>query len=291
MNVMMKVILLMRYLLLLGTLLVAQACAQPTSKHLHPAGHTVATRIMPPRGYTRAQYSQPDVRAQVAYLRGMALHPHGHAVLLHNGLPKSRQDVHVAVLATDVGRTDLQQCADAVMRIQADYWYHSKQYDRIHFNFTNGFRCDWLKYAMGYRVQLQGNVCSWVLQTSPDSSYASFRNYLNLIYTYAGSLSLSRELRWVQDIHAIQPGMVFIQGGSPGHAVLVLDVAENQQGEKIFLLAQSYMPAQEIHILKNPNDPLLSPWYSAHALEANPALVTPEWTFDARRDLKMFGQR
>ncbi|MBN8129444.1 hypothetical protein J0J27_23340, partial [Vibrio vulnificus] len=65
----------------------------------------------------------------------------------------------------------------------------------------------------------------------------------------------------------------------PGHAVLVADMAANPAtGEKRFLLLQSYMPAQEIHVLKNPSAADGSPWYPA-AFEGD--LVTPEWTFAA----------
>lgn len=82
----------------------------------------------------------------------------------------------------------------------------------------------------------------------------------------------------------MQTGDVLIQGGSPGHAAIVVDLAVNAQGQKVFLLAQSYMPAQSIHILKNPVNPALSPWYEAD----NSAVVqTPEWTFTTK-DLKRF---
>lgn len=55
-------------------------------------------------------------------------------------------------------------------------------------------------------------------------------------------------------------GDVFIKGGFPGHAVMVVDIAVDESTqEKVFLLAQSYMPAQEIQILKNPNNSHLSP--------------------------------
>ena len=91
---------------------------------------------------------------------------------------------------------------------------------------------------------------------------------------YAGTLSLSRELKPVKE-EALQIGDVFIQGGSPGHAVIVVDVAQNRQtGEKKFILAQSYMPAQELQILKNPKGGGV--WYSDRELDP---LVTPEWTF------------
>ncbi|MBN2610182.1 MAG: hypothetical protein JXB00_01355, partial [Bacteroidales bacterium] len=53
---------------------------------------------------------------------------------------------------------------------------------------------------------------------------------------------------------------------------------------KVFLLAQSYMPAQDIQILKNPNDKSISPWYS---LDFEGDLITPEWTFK-KTDLKRF---
>jgi hypothetical protein len=83
-----------------------------------------------------------------------------------------------------------------------------------------------------------------------------------------------------RSIKNISIGDVFIIGGSPGHAVIVVDVATNKNGKKVFLLAQSYMPAQETQILKNFNDASLSPWYSADITDK---LRTPEWTFDVKQ--------
>jgi hypothetical protein len=51
-------------------------------------------------------------------------------------------------------------------------------------------------------------------------------------------------------------------------------------------LAQSYMPAQEIHVLKNPLDGAIGPWYRVPA----ETLVTPQWTFEST-DLKRFDDR
>jgi len=42
------------------------------------------------------------------------------------------------------------------------------------------------------------------------------------------------------------------------------------------MLAQSYMPAQEIHELKNPADKALSPWYKLSDAET---IETPELNF------------
>ncbi len=79
-------------------------------------------------------------------------------------------------------------------------------------------------------------------------------------------------------------GHVFIQKGNPyGHAVIVVDMAQNSKGKKIYLLAQSYMPAQETQILANPNDSDLSPWYNLDY----ETIITPEWIFYPT-DLKHF---
>ena len=92
----------------------------------------------------------------------------------------------------------------------------------------------------------------------------------------------------VPKIENLDAGDVFIQGGFPGHAVIVIDVVLNTNtGDKCFLLAQSYMPAQNIHILKNKYHSELSPWYSISDLKNDGRLITPEWTFELR-DLKRF---
>jgi hypothetical protein len=83
----------------------------------------------------------------------------------------------------------------------------------------------------------------------------------------------------------IEAGDVIIRGGHPGHAIIVLDVAE-KDGRRAVLLAQSYMPAQQIHVLRNPKDQG-SPWYAA---ETEGALETPEWLFEWQ-DRRRFTQR
>ena len=106
-------------------------------------------------------------------------------------------------------------------------------------------------------------------------THETFMEYMEVVFNYAGTLSLSKEWKAKNPL-SIVPGDVWIYGGSPGHAVLVVDVAENASGERVFMIAQSYMPAQEMHILKNLNDPRISPWYQIPEGQ----LLTPEWTFE-----------
>ena len=86
------------------------------------------------------------------------------------------------------------------------------------------------------------------------------------------------------EISQMQIGDVFIVNGLPGHCVIVVDMAENEAGQKLFMFAQSYMPAQDIHVLKNLDDSDKSPWYK---LDFGEQLRTPEWTF-SKNDLRRF---
>jgi hypothetical protein len=54
-----------------------------------------------------------------------------------------------------------------------------------------------------------------------------------------------------------------------------LDVAQDARGNRVFLLGQSYMPAQEFQVLHS-LDLSLDPWYPA---TGDGALETPEWDF------------
>lgn len=247
------------------------------------AGQTISDKITPPEGYRRIEL--PD-HSFASYLRQLPLKPEGSKVLLYNGEVKRNQSAAYAVVDLDIGKRDLQQCADAVMRLRAEYLYERKEFDAIHFNFTNGFNARYTQWAKGNRIKVSGNTVSWYSSKEKDYSYKTFRSYLDIVFSYAGTASLSKELVSVNYIF-MEPGDVFIQGGHPGHAVIVVDMAVHQQtGKKVYLLAQSYMPAQHIHILTNPTDRKNSPWYELDDTNED-KVYTPEWVF-YKKDLKRF---
>jgi hypothetical protein len=248
---------------------------------IDPSGKILQTRFLLPEGFHR---TQADSNSFTAYLRNLPLKPDGSKVKLFDGEEKNAEGVYDAVVDLPIGNKDLHQCADAVMRLRAEYLFAQKQYDRIHFNFTNGFRCDYSEWMKGKRVAVNGNKASWKQSAQPSDTYKDFWNYMETIFSYAGSLSLSKELKSVP-VEELQAGDVFIMGGSPGHAIIVVDVAvDPKSNKKIFMLAQSYMPAQETQVLKDPFNDKLSPWYP---IDFGETLITPEWTF-TRNDLKRF---
>lgn len=214
---------------------------------------TLAAHVAPPSGFERVSAADGSF---AAWLRGLPMRPEGAPVLTYTGKPKWRQDVHAAVIDIDVGKRDLQQCADAIMRLRAEWLFSQNRDKEIAFNDTDGKR---------RRFSATGR-----------KDHAGFRKYMDLVFAYAGTYSLDRELKAVSP-DQIAIGDVFIKGGFPGHAVLVADMAENREtGEKRFLLLQSYMPAQDIHVLKNPKSEDGTPWYTT---VIGDQLVTPEWVF------------
>ncbi len=245
------------------------------------AEDTLQSRYSPPVGFNR------DTEASYGFgswLSGLPLIKGRPQVLLFNGEFKNNQSAHDAIIDIDVGERNLQQCADAVIRLRAEYLRAMGRENEISFQFTNGSPAKWSDWKRGYRPTFIDKQTVWNLNARPAQNYAAFRNYLYKVFQYAGTASLSKELITVTPNSAIKPGNVFIQGGSPGHAVIVLSTASDKTGNQVFLIAQSYMPAQQVHVLKNPNEPEISPWYR---YRPNETLVTPEWNFQ-QGSLKRF---
>jgi len=239
--------------------------------YINTEGRTIGDRFIVPTGYKRKDYQDTSFGH---YIRNFKLLPDGNSVHLYNGQLKGNQTAHAAILDIDVGNKDLQQCADATMRLRLEYLYKEKRYDEIGFQFTNGWHFDYLSFRNGKKMAIKGNK-TWWAEDKPKTTKSDFRNYLDQLFMYAGTLSLSKETK-SKPFSDIEIGDIFIQGGSPGHAVIVVDVAIAENGvDKAFLIAQSYMPAQQIHILKNPNHE--SNWYFSNEITVQ--INTPEWTF------------
>lgn len=235
-----------------------------TEQEKRPMANNLAARIPAPQGYKRVDVTEGSF---AHFLRNLPLKPAGSDLHYHTGQVKERKYAG-AVVDMDFGKNSNEQCADAIIFLRASYLWKTRQYAKISFCFTNGFKAEYAKWAQGYRIR---NNNAWVKTQKADYGYQSFRKYLNLVFQYAGTASLSQELKpigrcWATDIQA---GDVIIKGGFPGHAEMVVDVAENDKGERIVLLAQSFMPAQEIEVF-----PL---WFSPTSNGTR--LVTPAWTF------------
>ncbi|MCC3156788.1 DUF4846 domain-containing protein [Hymenobacter sp. 15J16-1T3B] len=235
----------------------------------------LAARFAPPAGCQRVAVT-PGSYGE--WLRGLPLRPRGTAVRLHDGRLKDPQTVHAAVIDIDTGLRDLQQCADAAIRLRAEYQF-TRNFRSIHFHLTSGHDIWFGDWVDGKGFQVQGEDVVAAPRPAEAPTHAALRRYLDVVFTYAGTKSVSREMRPVPLAQA-QPGDVLVLGGSPGHAVTVLDVAEHPGTHvRYALLAQSYMPAQDMHVLRNVEEPQLGAWFRLAAVDG--MFATPEWDFEA----------
>ena len=227
------------------------------STHINKSGLTINNRIQAPDGY---QKTVSDSGTFDDYIINYTLKSYDAQVINYDGNPYIYQSGHVGVLDIPVPDNGLQQCADALIRIRAEYLWDQNRKDEIGFKFTSGHYCSWSKYAQGYRPKINGNKVSFSKTTQPDTSKANLYRYLNLIFTYSGTQSLFDELPKIKTEADLQIGDMLIYPGFPGHVMMIVAIAENPQGDRLFAFAQGNTPAQSVHIIKN-IDSGLSPWY------------------------------
>ena len=181
-------------------------------------------------------------------------------VYLYDGSAKANQQLHYAVLDISVGKNDLQQCADSIVRLKAEYHFSIKEYGKI--NFVAG-----KKNTYNFSVYAKKKQCF---------THDCLMVFLQEVFINYGTYNLEEQLKPIVNYATMSVGDVFVKGGGPGHAMMVADVAINKiTGQKIYLLLQSFMPAQSVHVVVNPTNPHLSPWYIANET----TITTPGWVF------------
>jgi hypothetical protein len=230
--------------------------------YINPKGTTVQTRFKLPEGFSRTLC---DSNSFGHYLRELPLKEHGSVVHLFDGTVKVNNSTYLAVIDLPIRGNKDHQCADAVMRLRAEYLFSKQLYSKIEFLFVSGKTSKYLNYLNG-KTPNENNLWKYMCHT----------------FAFANTYSLDKQLK-SKGMNDLDIGDIFIIGGFPGHAIIVVDKCINQEGKVKFMLAQSYMPAQEIQILDNPANPGC-PWYD---LDFGQTLVTPDWDFTASQ-LKSF---
>lgn len=236
---------------------------------------TVYSRIKTPEGYTRVV---PNKITFSEYIHTYKLKPAGTPIINYDSTSYFYQSGHIGVLDVPVPSNGLQQCADALIRLRAEYLWDTNRKVEIGFKFTSGHYCSWDRYSQGYRPKIDGNKVTFHKTATSSTSKASFYKYLNLIYTYAGTYSLSQELTKVNSISDLKVGDLLIYPGFPGHVMMIASIVENENGQRLFAFFQGNTPAQSVHMIKNATDTSISPWYN---LDGKTSLETPLYTFES----------
>ncbi len=190
------------------------------------------------------------------YICNLTLKSKRHRVHLYNGDLRSWQIPQERVVDIDVDSEGLQQCADALIRLYAEYLFANKEYDKIHFCLTNGFDMQYKRWAEGDRVIVKGNNTRWKVNAAEkDYSHSAFMDYLTIVFKYAGTYSLNKNLKpcnyGKNFAGKLKTGDILIRPadiikGTLGHAIMFIQ----RRGDE-FIFLQSYTPAQEIEVFSS----------------------------------------
>ncbi len=239
------------FLLFLGLVRTASASA-PTITQAYP----------PPPGATRVA---PDAFGQ--WLQARTLAPADQPVRTHAGAVVP-QDARVIQLPLVPG--DLQQCADTAIRLRSEW--QREQGLPVTWHATSGDLVPWSRWQAGERPRAEGKGLTWSSGGARGDSDASWERYLAAVFTWAGTASL--QAHDTVPAASPQPGDVVVQGGFPGHAVILLDVAVEPDGDTWVLVAEGFMPAQDAHVQHGPHHQ----WWAWDPVEG---LALPYWPLPA----------
>lgn len=245
-----------------GVEMIPPVSEMPERPWINPDGMTQETRILPPAGCTRVPAAAGSF---AAYMRAQPMYPDGSAVCAYDGTVVSANNA-AAVYALSVGDEGWQQCADTIIRFWAEYFRASGQPERLAFHLSNGFLCDYAAWTRGRRVLAFGDFACWIPIGRRGDSAQTFHNWLKTVMQFAGTLSLEAESVPIP-IGEAHAGDILCHGGAPGHAVLIADEAADADGNRYFLLAQGFIPAQLAHVITG-YAPDGNPWYSEAELSA-----------------------
>ena len=242
---------------------------------------SLSDRFAPPSGFQRV----PETAGSfAAWLRGLPLRTDRTKVLAFDGKPLRRPSA--AVVFMDTGDHDLMQCADSIIRLHAEFLWARDRAAEAGYRFTSGDLSRWSDWREGERFKIRGNKVERSYGSPRANDHASFRRWLDLVFTYAGTASLARDADTVPVTEELRAGDFFVAPGFPGHAVIVLDIAQDPSGRKVALLAQGFMPAEEVHVLRS-SVAIDGYWFPLPRV-AGEVLDTPSWAAFPRSAARRF---
>ena len=247
-----------------------------------PALVTLEARFAAPDQFTRVEVA-PDSYAQ--WLRGLPVRTDRVRVLAYDGSSLRRPSA--ALVFLDVGTRDLQQCADSAIRLHAEYVWHRGLADRAAYHFTSGDLSAWRDWQLGERFKISGSKVKRPRGARRADDHRTYRGWLTHLFRYAGTRSLARDSDPV-GTRPFMAGDFFVQPGGPGHAVVILDVAEHADGRQAALIGQGYIPAEDFHVLGTRGGHVMdSVWF--HLPPGRGGVMTPSWPRPfARREARRF---
>ncbi len=238
----------------------------------NPTYESACLRFPTPAGARRVA---ADEGSWAHWLRHLPLMPPGTPVRRYDGVELSwATSLAAAVADIDVGREDLQQCMDSLIRLRAEYHWSCNRPEAARFPYAGRITFGFDDWRRGLRPrQVPGRGYELAATAAPSDGRRSFEKYLRFVFAMTGTVHYSDAPAVPFD--KLEPGDFFLEPSpSPqvlGHAILILDVARDPSGRTWALAAQGFTPAQDFHVLR------ASPASAWFELTADKPVQFPSW--------------
>ena len=180
---------------------------------------------------------------------------------------KSTDSTLAGVVPVNIAGNRLWQCMDILICFHVDYLEMNSN-PVVSYPLPDGTPFSWLEWQKGIRPVFEGLNFKKILKSKSDTSVKNFTKYLNTIFEYSGTQSFWHYYPDIK-LNNVEPADFIVKKGKKGHAILVVDVAENSMGQKVALMGQGDTPACQFYLLKQTNG---DPWFKIDIESAHPDL-------------------
>ena len=221
---------------------------------IHKKELKIYAKFDTPLNYSR----QKNLSGFASWLNNISLKNDNVPVYMKKKKKKANPNIYVGVLDLEQPTKNVQFNENGVISLRAEYFFQTKNYNKL----------DAL-------AKIPTNPIPYTKYINGDYSYKKYKEYLTY-YLKNSNPSTIKHLLEAIPFKDLQIGDVLFQkGATKSHAVIVMDVATDNKGNKIYILAQTYYPSQDIQIITNPSNDYISPWNEA----TEGVILTPEWRF------------
>lgn len=241
--------------------------------------HSIKHRFEPPPGYHRVNAATGSF---ADWLRSLPLKSGGAPVFDYLGRTKLAPDdtTLAAVVDYPVRGKKLEQCMDVLYRWYAEYLHADNFDEEIKFFMPGGYILSWDDWKNGLRPEYQGVTIHFKKTATPDSSRSVFEEYLHEVFYYSFTQTAYFAYPPVE-LADLKIGDFIVKKGSKGHAVMIMDMVADGNGNKLVLVGHGGTPAREFHLLNFKKN---NPWFPIDTTSASIDLpIKKKMTWDGLR--------
>jgi hypothetical protein len=241
--------------------------------------NTISSFFNAPKGYTRISVTKNSFEA---WIRNLPLKPPQSPVLDFRGkIFKSKDDTTVAaVVDWKISNRRLDQCMDILIRFYAEYLWENDLHDKLILPLPGGQFIKWKDWENGFRPKFKGINFDLIKSEKYNPTKDNYDRFLNLVFAETHTQQFYYAYPAI-DKKNVQGGDFIVKKGIKGHAVMIVDIAQNSDGNMIALIGQGDTPACEFYLLNYKKD---NPWIPLDfQIEHIPLPIKKKMTWDGLR--------